>query len=59
MSTPSGDRPGEGQAQDAAGNGPTDPDAVELILQQADVAMYDAKRRGNGRVHLASHPVSA
>ncbi|MDT0277928.1 DUF3618 domain-containing protein [Blastococcus goldschmidtiae] len=33
MSTPSGDRPGDGQAQQAAGHGPTDPDAIRADIE--------------------------
>lgn len=34
MSTPSGDRPADGPARDAAGNGPTDPDAIRADIEE-------------------------
>jgi hypothetical protein len=33
VSTPSGSRPDDGQAQDAAGGGPTDPDAIKADIE--------------------------
>ena len=52
---------GERQVQVGAGVGVTISDATEVdaVLREADVAMYTAKARGEGRYELASSPAEA